>query len=303
MKVLYFFSILELNLRENYYLTLKKKENHKHISQINRGNKGKKISLYCLNKEKNFLVSKGFEKEINSVSEEYMNIKRDTYPEVVQKVWANVRKFFRKITTSPLDNLNYLIDIVENKITLQLVDLYERFEFINSIIKREKPNVVYFSDESDLFYKDLKNDLDLNNIKFLFLKSQIDFFCNRINRFIIHTWNFFYDFRKYFIYKLKYKKKRSLPLKREGIYVGISAPSYFLHTMEMTSIKEQLNKENIKFRAFKGIYDMESSPTLAKMKFKYVSSYYLRFIKKYLKNFRIKNLLLKDIKLPLKEFA
>ena len=44
-------------------------------------------------------------------------------------------------------------------------------------------------------------------------------------------------------------------------------------------------------------------PTLATMKFKYVSLFHLRFVKKYLNNSRIKNLLLKDIKSPLKEYA
>ncbi len=303
MKVLYFFFIIQLNFRDNHYLTFKKKEIKKHFAQINQGNDDYKISYYCLNREKKFLVSKGFEAEIHSVSEEYVNIKRDIYPEVVQNIWENVRKFFREITTSPLNNLNYLIDIVENKIMLQLLDLYERFEFINSIIKRERPNVVYFSDESDSFFKDLKNDLDLNNVKFIYLKSQIDFFYKKFNRFLINTWNFFYDFKRYFKYKFKYTKKGISPISREGISVGISAPSYFLYSMEMNSIKNQLKKEGIKFRSFKGIYDMESSPTLAKMKFKYVSSFYLKFIKKYLNNSRITNLLLKDIELPLKEYA
>ena len=303
MKIIYFFDILEGNIRENYYFTLKKKEINKHITQINRAYKSTKISLYCLNKEKGFLISENFPKGINSIFDEYKNIKRDIYTELVHKVWVNVRNFIRNIIKSSLDNLNYLMDIMEYSISKPLLQLYEIFEYIKLKIIKEKPDLIYFTGESDIFTLNLKGDLKLNNVKLVFLKSQCDFFYNRFNRVLITIWNFFGDFNKCFRFKLKYKKRRRAPLKSEGIFVGISAPTYLLYTMEMSSIKEQLKKEKVKFRAFKGIYDMVGNPSSAKMKFKYVSLLHLRFIRKYLNNSRIKNLLLKDLKTPMKDYA
>ncbi len=303
MKILYFFDILDVNFRENYYFTLRKKEINKHITEINRGNKVSKISSYCLNKGKSFLISKGFNKEISCVMDEYMHIKRDVYMDIVHIVWTNVREFMRDLTKNPLENLNYLFDIMENNITRELLIMYETFEFIKAIIKRENPKVVFFSEKNDSFYRNLKKELELNDIKFLYLKSHINYFYDRFNKFLFCIWNFFFDFKKFFRFKLEFKKKRRFPINRKEIFIGISAPGYLLGTMELTSVMKQLKKENIKFRVFNGMVNMLWDPTLATMKFKYVSLSHLRFVKKYLNNSRIKNLLLKDIKSPLKEYA
>ena len=156
MKVLYFFDILEGNFMK-YYIKLKKKEVEGKISSLRQRYKEIKISAYCLNKEKFFLSSKNFNESINSVLNEFLHIERNTYNNLVNSVWSNVKKSFENLTKNRLNVLNNFWSIMEYKITEEFLFAFEKFEFIKSIIIRESPDIIFISQKDRYFYKSLIN--------------------------------------------------------------------------------------------------------------------------------------------------
>jgi len=302
MKVLFFFDILEGNFLK-YYIKLKKKEVEEKIESLRHIYKGVKISVYCLNKGKFFLCSKNFNESINSVLNEYFHIERNTYNDLVNSVWSNVKKSFENLTKNRLNVLNNFWSIMEYKITTEFMYIFEKIEFIKSIIKRENPDIIYISQKDKYFYKFLKKELNLTNIKFLFLKSQIDYLYHNINGFITRIYEFLIDFKNVLSFEFKYRKRRRLK-PDDKCYIGISAPGNIVYSIDLISLTNQLKRENIKYKYIRGIYDIV--PTFRNMKFKYALLCYLKFnFKHFFENSQNKNenKIIRYIKPSLKEYA
>ena len=299
MKVLYFFDILEGNFLK-YYIKLKKKEVEEKIESLRHIYKGIKMSVYCLNKGKFFLCSKNFNESINSVLNEYFHIERNTYNDLVNSVWSNVKNSFENLTKNRLNVLNNFWSIMEYKITTEFMYVFEKIEFIKSIIKRENPDIIYISQKDKYFYKFLKKELNLTNIKFLFLKSQIDYLYHKINGFITRIYEFLIDFKNVLSFEFKSRKRRKLK-PDDKCYIGISAPGNLIYSIDLISLTNQLKRENIKYKYIRGIYDIV--PTFRNMKFKYALLCYLKFnFKHFFENSRNKNEIIKYINFSLKDY-
>ncbi|KKN00305.1 hypothetical protein LCGC14_1139280, partial [marine sediment metagenome] len=67
---------------------------------------------------------------------EFLHIERNTYNNLVNSVWSNVKKSFENLTKNRLNVLNNFWSIMEYKITEEFLFAFEKFEFIKSIIIR-----------------------------------------------------------------------------------------------------------------------------------------------------------------------
>lgn len=300
MKVLYFFDILEGNFMK-CYIKLKKKEIEEKIASLRQIYKGIKISVYCLNKEKFFLCSKNFNESLNSVLNEYFRIERNTYNDLVNSVWSNVKKSFENLTKNRLNVLNNFWSIFEYKITTEFIYVFEKFEFIKSIIKREKPDIIYISQKDKYFYKFLKKELNLTNIKFLFLKSQIDYLYHKINSLSTRIYEFLIDFKNFLSLEFKSRKRRRLK-PDDNCYIGISVPGSYDDSIDLISVTNQLERENIKYNYIRGIYDI--APTFKNMKFKWALFCHLKFnFNRLFEKSNKKNEIIRYIRPSLKEYT
>ncbi len=300
MKVLYFFDILEGNFMK-YYIKLKKKEVEGKISSLRQRYKEIKISAYCLNKEKFFLSSKNFNESINSVLNEFLHIERNTYNNLVNSVWSNVKKSFENLTKNRLNVLNNFWSIMEFKITKEFLFAFEKFEFIKSIIIRESPDIIFISQKDRYFYKFLKKELNLTNIKFLFLKSQINYFYNKIKNLSSRIYELLKDFKNTLSIEFRSRKRRKSKPDDE-CYIGISAPGNNGYISDLKSVTDQLERENIKYLYIRGIFDI--APTFKNMKFKWALFCHLKLnFKQLFENSNNKNEIIKHIKPSLKKYT
>ena len=300
MKVLYFFDILEGNFMK-YYIKLKKKEVEGKISSLRQRYKEIKISAYCLNKEKFFLSSKNFNESINSVLNEFLHIERNTYNNLVNSVWSNVKKSFENLTKNRLNVLNNFWSIMEFKITKEFLFAFEKFEFIKSIIIRESPDIIFISQKDRYFYKFLKKELNLTNIKFLFLKSQINYFYNKIKNLSSRIYELLKDFKNTLSIEFRSRKRRKSKPDDE-CYIGISSPGNNGYISDFKSVTDQLERENIKYLYIRGIYDIV--PTFRNMKFKWALFCHLKLhFKQFFKNPNNKNKIIRYVKPLLKDYV
>jgi len=300
MKVVYFFDILEGNFFK-YYLKLKKLEIRENIVSLRKIYKGIDISIFCLNKGKYFLSSNNFSEKINSVLNEYLHIDKNTYNDLVNSVWSNVKKSFENLTKNRLNVLNNFWSILEYRITTEFMYVFEKFEFIKSIIKRENPDIIYISQKDKYFYEFLKKELNIPDIKFLFLKSQFDYLYHKINRFSLFIYNFLNDYKNALFFKFRVKKRRR-PKTDNKSYIGLSAPGHYYYSKELLSVINQLKRNHIKYKLFRGIYDIPS--TFLNIKFKYALVGYLKLnIKHIFENTRNKNEIIGYILPSLKDYA
>lgn len=305
MKVLYFFDILEGNLMK-LYLKFKKKEVREIIKHLRQVNKGILLSVYCLNKGNNYLSSINFSENINSVLTEYFNIEKKTYNNLVNTVWSNVRIFFKNLTKNRFKVLNYFWNILEYRITTKVMGIFEKLEFIKSIIIRENPDIIYFSEKDRFFYEFLKRELNLIDVKIIFLKSQINSIYHKINNFLV-VMHKFINYLKYDYVGLKSAlvrtfRKENQKKDNNQCYIAISAPGNYYYSKELSSLTTQLKKNRIKYDLFRNVYDIP--PTFQKIKFKWALLFYIEFnIKHLFKKSRNKNEIVKYIRPSLKEFA
>ena len=184
--------------------------------------------------------------------------------------------------------------------------IFEKLEFIKSIIIRENPDVIYISQKDKYFYEFLKNELNFLNIKFLFLKSQINYLYHKINGFSLVIHKFFNylknDYKEFRMILAGALKKGSQSKRDDKCYIGINAPGNYYYSKELSSIISQLKKNNIRFKLFKYIYYLP--PTFRNMKFKWALFFHVKFnIKHLFENSRNKNEIIRYVRASLEEYA
>ncbi len=305
MKILYFFEILEEGNFIDYYIRFKKREIRNNITYIRHLYSESKISKFCLNKGESYLSSKKFDENISSVSNEYFNIKKEVYNTVINTVWSNVRNLYRNLTKSKLKVLNNIWSFIEYRITSNFMKEFEKFEFIKSIIQRENPKIIYFCQKNTFFFEYLKQELELNNINFFFLKSQIDYLYHNIKYYSTKIYDFFFKFKNDVKYALQFKyrkKKKKQPKPVDICHIGINAPGNYYYSKELSCLVSQLKVDKIKFNVLRHNY--EPAPLFRNLKFKYALPRYIKSNLKHLfVNERNKNEIIRYIRPSLKEYA
>ena len=301
MKVLYFFDILEGNFI-NFYLKIKKKEVLGNIKRLKKSYSGAETSAFCLNRGRVYLASKNFDNKINSVLDEYLQIDRNTYNDLVSSVWSDVKTSFENLTKTQFNVLNNFWNILEYRVTKIFMEIFEKIDFIKSIINRENPDIVYISQKDSSLFNFLKKELNLENIKFLFLKSRIDYSYNKIIGFASFFNEMISNFRDYLKYKFLIKMRRII-IPDEDCSIGISAPGNYYNSQELACILDGLKIENLKYQLFiGGMYGIR--PTLKNFKSNYASNIYFKLnIKHFFDNSRKKDDIVRYLAPLLRDYA
>lgn len=302
MKLLYFFDLQEGNFH-NFYNFLKKIEIKKGISVLKNFyniDDDIKVQLYCLNKDLNYLKKNRYNSSINYALNEYLKINREDYKKLIQFVWMRVKNFYEKLTKRDFYKLNYFWNITESYIKYDLTNLFEKIEFIKSIIKRENPDFILLMQGNSFLYKILTFELEFMKGKFLFLKSKVNKIFRKLNLIINLILRLLAYIKFFFTHKNEFKKEKIKNYDNQLNYIGVCCPKDSFWSAIHPIYQELINKKvNVK------IFGRNIIKSYYNLNFKNLKFKILTFIRvfSFWKDRKIRTKIIKIFKEPIKEFA
>lgn len=302
MKLLYFFDLQEGNFH-NFYNFLKKIELKRGISVLKNFyhiDDEIEVRFYCLNKDLNYLKKNKYNSSINYVINEYLKIDREQFRKLIRDVWKRVNNFYEKLIKGDFSKLNDFWNITESYIKTDLTYLFEKIEFIKSIIKRENPDFIVLMQEHSYLYKILTFELEFVKDKFLFLNTKVNKIFRKSDLIIDLTFRFLFHLKYFFTQKNEFEKVLVKKYQNHLNYIGICClKDSFWSTIQ--PIYQELINQKVNVKIFgRNIIKSYYSLNFKRFKFKL-----LTFIRVFLfwKEHKIRIKLIKNFKEPIKEFA
>ena len=293
MKILIFFDIF-LSKKAKYYRFLKNQEIMKLVSLLKKKYKGNNplIHLFCLNRSYESLYRNGYNSSFKSVINEYMNIEREKYQLNVEKIWLKIKQFYNNLLKSKYKRLNHFWTILESEIKYDLNYLFQRIDFIKSVIERENPTHIVFLQKDLNLFECIEKDIKIDNLKKSFYKSKVDIVFHLFGKISLFFYNFLRDFGA--IFKNINIKPKNQNFQRH-YDVGIILPRLYL--LGGIGLLNKYMKENrISYKRI-GPKLFKYKPTITDFKFKYITRIRLKLkFKRFWKNIKFKQELVKELK-------
>ena len=139
MKILYFFTVLDIRFKRIYRF-LKKFEINKTVRYLKKNYQNNSISikLYCINRPESYLKKFNFKFQNLSVLNEYLNIDREEYRNLVQDIWHAIKDLYEDLSNINLTMFSYLWKILEGDFKFRLTGNLEIIEFIKDELNKGK---------------------------------------------------------------------------------------------------------------------------------------------------------------------
>ena len=301
MKILLFFDLWKGDFSSCYNF-LKKIELKRAISLIKNfiDRNGIEVQLYCLNKDKTYLKKYGYLSSIEYVLNERLNINRKDYKKLIEFVWNRVSTFYDILISTPVISLNKFWKINESYIKYELINYFEKIEFIKSIIQRETPHYFFLMQDKNFLSKILTNELKFPKLNFYFLKSKIDLIFKRIHRFSNIIIKLYLSLKNFIKKKWRVKEEINEQISDKLIDIGIGIPNKN-GINAILPIYKELNKQKIKVKIFGGeILNSFFQSNFNRFKLKLLTL--IRIVLLW-KNNKSKLNIIKYFQIPIKKFA
>ena len=245
MKIFIFFDFFHTRFHK-LYKSKKEGELKKIISQIESkySDQSPTFKIYCINKTSNYLKETRVNLFLKSILNEYIKVERDEYKQILRNARSTIIELYASLIKTDTIKLKYFWIILESEIKYYLYDLVERVEFINSIINREQPDLIFLLQQNTDYYKVLFHKKDIPKEKLRFFKSKLD------EKYIQNSKK--YDFIFQLIIDLKHLIESILKKKNEPItlnskksnVVGFILPRLF-HRRGLDPVYKELNEKKI----------------------------------------------------------
>ncbi|MHA1766856.1 MAG: UDP-N-acetylglucosamine 2-epimerase, partial [Promethearchaeota archaeon] len=223
---------------------------------------------------------------------EYFNISRADYKKILRKSWDINIELFNNLLKSNLPKLNYIWRILEVQIKSELTKLLEQLNYVISILSREKPDLIIFS-QSNSNLASLLLTFEIDNL--LFVKSKIDFIFSKISNLLDYFFGFKNNLKTIFLHIFRRTRFNIKSHEKKENLVGVLLPKDYL-LKGTASIIKALNKYkeiNVK-KIHSDFFKFQSSFLDLKFRFVLPLIVYLK-IEKYFKSNKIKNSITKYI--------
>lgn len=297
MKILYFFDYIKYDHSKFDYI-LKRFEIKKTINYLKNRfkNQDLTIQIYFLSLNKVFDPQKVkiFKSNITPVFFEFLNIEREIYKNKVELIISKANNIYDKIINTKLSKLNHYWKILNYVTKVFIFNFLEIVEFIESIVKRETPDLIIISQKNPYISKILARRLNFPLNKLFFLKSNFDSFFYYKFKFLKLLSQFFGDI----FFLLKHLLMRNHNLKSNSKLnkydIGIILPHPYLSK----GIKEinKVLKKKIEIKILNSSF-FNYKPNIRDFTFHYINKLNLSVkFRKYWKSAIIKKKITKNIK-------